>query len=234
MAKPPRPWIVTNHGPIEKLEDNLWVVEGDVPGVPFRRRMSIIKRADETLLFFNAIPLEPSVLEEVTAWGKPSILVVPHDRHMIDARSFSEKLALSVYGPKECEAKMRARAEIAGTLEAIPSDPSITIEPVAGVKNGEPALIVTSGGGRVSVLVSDAIMNSTKESMGFFPRMLGFAGPMKIAPVFRMLFLKDKKALKNQIERWAELSGLTRLIPGHGSVASGSVAEGLRGAAATL
>jgi hypothetical protein len=46
MAKAPRPWIVTRHGPIEKLEDNLWVVEGDVPGVPFRRRMSIIRRGD--------------------------------------------------------------------------------------------------------------------------------------------------------------------------------------------
>src|SRR5437870_4168250 len=80
MAKPPRPWIVTKHGPIEKLDDNLWVVEGDVPGMPFRRRMSIIKRADGTLLFVNAIPLESSALAEVQAWGKPSILVVPHDQ----------------------------------------------------------------------------------------------------------------------------------------------------------
>src|SRR5579859_7061935 len=32
MAKPSRPWIVTKHGPIVKLEDNLWVVEGEVPG----------------------------------------------------------------------------------------------------------------------------------------------------------------------------------------------------------
>src|SRR5713101_1451394 len=155
MAKPPRPWIVTKHGPIEKLEDNLWVVEGDVPGLPFHRRMSIIKRADGTLLFFNAIPLEASALEEVKGWGKPAILVVPHDQHMIDARAFAENLELKVYGPKACEAKVRARAEVAGTLEAVPSDPSITIEPVAGVKNGEPALVVKGGGGRVTLIVSD-------------------------------------------------------------------------------
>jgi len=196
--------------------------------------MSIIKRADGTLLFFNAIPLESFALTEVQAWGKPSMLVVPHDQHMIDARAFSQKLEVSVYGPKECQEKVRARTELAGTLEAVPSDPSITIEPVAGVKNGEPALIVTSGGGRVSLIVSDAIMNSTKESMGFFPRMMGFAGPMKIVPVFRMMFLNDKKALKSQIERWAGLPGLTRLIPSHGDVASGPVADGLRGTAATL
>jgi len=234
MAKPPRTWIVTKHGPIEKLEDNLWVVEGDVPGLPFHRRMSIIKRSDGTLLFFNAIPLEAPALEEVKAWGKPAVLVVPHDQHMIDARPFAEKLELKVYGPKECEAKVRARAEVAGTLDALPPDPCITIEPIAGVKNGETALIVKSGGDRVTLLVSDVIMNSRKESMGFFPRMMGFAGPMKIVPVFRMMFLKDKKALKSQIERWAALPGLARLVPCHGDVVSSATPEGLRAASATL
>jgi hypothetical protein len=234
MAKPARPWIVTKHGPIEKLEDNLWTVEGGVPGVPFRRRMSIFKRADGTLLFFNAMPLEESALAEVKAWGKPSILVVPHDQHMIDARAFSEKLALKVYGPKECEAKMRERADVSGTLEAVPSDPSLRIETVAGVKNGEPALIVTSGSGRVSLLFSDVIMSNTKESVGFLPRMMGFVGKAKIVPVFKMMFLKDKKALRNQLESWAALPRLERLVPCHGDILSSAAPEALRSAAATL
>lgn len=234
MAKPPRPWIVTKHGPIEKLEDNLWVVEGGVPGLPFSRRMSIVKRADGTLLFFNAMPLEESALAEVKAWGKPAVLVVPHDAHMIDARSFSEKLGLKVYGPKECETKTRARAEMSGTLEALPADPSIRIDPVAGVKNGEPALVVTSGAGRVSLLLSDVIMNNSKESIGLFPRLMGFAGTAKIVPVFRMMFLKDKKALRSQLEGWAGLSGLTRLVPCHGGLVSSGPSDALRSAAATL
>jgi len=234
MAKPPRPWIVTKHGPLEKLEDNLWVVEGGVPGIPFRRRMSIVKRADGTLLFFNAMPLEDSALEEVKAWGKPAILVVPPDQHMIDAHAFAQKLELKVYGPKECEPKMRERAELSGTLEAIPQDPSIRIDVVAGVKTGEPALLVTSGGGRVSLLVSDVIMNSSKDSMGFFPRMMGFAGSVKVVPVFKMMFLKDKKALKSQLERWAALPGLSRLVPCHGDLHSTSTPEALRAAATTL
>ena len=45
MAKPPRPWTVTRHDPLTQIEDNLWVVSGDVPGFPagveFNRRMSI-------------------------------------------------------------------------------------------------------------------------------------------------------------------------------------------------
>jgi hypothetical protein len=234
MAKPPRPWIVTRHGAIEKLEDNLWVVEGDVPGMPFRRRMSIIRRADGSLLFFNAMPLEDAALTEVKAWGKPAVLVVPHDQHMIDARAFAEKLELEVYGPKECETKIRARVELAGTLEAMPSDPSVRVEPVAGVKNGEPALIVTSGGGRVSALFSDVIMSNTKESVGLLPRMMGFVGRVKVVPVFRMMFLKNKKALKAQMDRWAELSGLARIVPCHGEIVSSSVSEAFRAASATL
>src|SRR5258708_6737800 len=153
MAKPPRPWIVTRHDPIQKLDDNLWVVEGDVPGIPFRRRMSIVKRSDGTLLFFNAMPLEDTAMAEVKAWGKPSVLVVPHDQHMIDARSFAERLGLKVYGPKACEAKTSARTEMSGTYDALPSDAALHIEPVAGVKNGEPALFVTRGSGQVGLLV---------------------------------------------------------------------------------
>ena len=234
MPKPPRPWIVTKHGPIEKLEENLWVVEGDVPGMPFRRRMSIVKRSDGTLLFFNAIPLEQPQLDEVLAWGTPAVLVVPHDQHMIDARAFAEKLNLRVYAPKTCEAKARERAEVSGTLEEVPVDPAVRIEPVAGVKNGEPALVVTSFGGRLNLLVADVLMNNRKEAMALLPRMMGFAGPVKIVPIFRMMFLKDKKALQTQLREWADLPGLRRIVPCHGDVISTNSAQGLREAASTL
>lgn len=234
MAKAPRPWLVTKHGPLEKLEENLWTVQGQVPGLPFTRRMTIIRRGDGTLLFFNAIPLEDSLMSELTSWGKPGALAVPHDQHMIDAHAFAEKLSIPLYGPKECEEKVRARAPMAGTFEALPPDPSVRLEPVAGVKNGEPALIVTSPNGHVSLIVSDAIMNNQKEEIGLFPRLMGFAGSVKIVPVFRMMFLGDKPALKAHIERWAALPGLTRLMPCHGGIVSSGVSESLQAAAATL
>lgn len=182
MPKTPRPWIVTRHDPIEKLEDNLWAVQGDVPGIPFKRRMFIIKRSDGTLMFFGmAIPVEDQLLAEITAWGRPSILVVAHDQHMIDARAFAERLGLKVYGPKPCEAKMRARVELAGVLEDVPPDPNVQVMPVAGTKAGEPAVIVKSDGGRrVSLLVSDVLQNNPKDSLGLLPRLMGFGGGPKI------------------------------------------------------
>lgn len=234
MARAPRPWTVTRHDPIEKLEDNLWAVNGDVPGAPFRRRMSIVRRSDGTLLFFNAVPMDDTTLAEVTAWGKPAILVVPHDQHMIDARAFAEKLGVKVYGPKECDTKARQKADMAGTLDMISPDSSVEIQTLRGVKSGEPVLIVHHSDGRVSLLFSDVIMNNTKSSIGFLPRMMGFAGGVKIVPLFRMMYLKDRPALKDQLQQWAGLPDLTRLVPCHGDVLSAGVPEALRAAASTL
>ena len=236
MPRKPRPWIVTRHDPIEKLEDNLWAVQGDVPGIPFKRRMFIIKRSDGTLMFSGtAMPLEDELLAEVKAWGRPSILVVTHDQHMIDARAFAEKLGLKVYGPKPCEAKMRARAEITGMLEDVPPDPNVQITAVAGAKTGEPAVIVKSDAGRrVSLLVSDVLQNNSKDSLGLLPRLMGFGGGPKVVPVFKMMFVKDKGALKRQLTEWAEIPGLARLVPCHGDVVTSGAAEALRAAAAAL
>jgi hypothetical protein len=236
MPRPPRPWIVTRHDPIEKLEDNLWAVQGDVPGIPFKRRMFIIKRSDGTLMFFGtAIPLEDELLGEIAAWGRPSILVVTHDQHMIDARAFAEKLGLKIYGPKPCEARMRERAEIAGMLEDVPADPNIQIAPVAGSKTGDPAVIVKSDDGRrVSLLVSDVLQNNSKESLGLLPCLMGFGGGPKVAPVFKMMFVKDKGALRRQLTEWAEMPGLARLVPCHGDTVTSAAAAAIKAAAAAI
>jgi hypothetical protein len=236
MPRPPRPWTVTRHDPIEKLDDNLWVVQGDVPGIPFKRKMFVIKRSDGALMFFgSAVPLEDAALAEVTAWGRPAILVVPHDQHMIDARPFAEKLGLKIYGPKACATKMRARAELTGTLEDVPADANVQITPVAGAKNGEPAVIVTSvEGRRVSLLIADAVQNNSKESLGLLPRLCGFAGGPKVVPIFKMMFLKDKGALKRQLSEWAEMPGLARFVPCHGDAVTSGAAAALKAAAAAI
>src|SRR5215472_763509 len=138
MAKPPRPWIVTPHSPLQKLEDNLWLVTSPVPGFSMHRRMSIMKRSDGKLVFYNAVPLEDSALAEVTAWGKPGYLMIPHDQHGIDASAFAAKLGIGIYGPRASEARMRARFNLAGTIEDIPPDAHVSLESIADTKSGEP------------------------------------------------------------------------------------------------
>ena len=72
MPKPPRPWIVLPHGPLKRLDENLYSIEADVPGIPgLRRRMAVVRRSDGGLLFFNAVPVDEEALAQLRALGRP-------------------------------------------------------------------------------------------------------------------------------------------------------------------
>lgn len=232
--RPTRPWTVSPHGPIEKLEDNLWVVEGAVPtpgGIT--RRMAIVRRADGSLLFFHAIPLAEQAMAEVEAWGRPGALVLGHDQHAIDAEPFAARLGLPVFGPGPNLPKLRARGlEIAGSLADLPPDPSVRFEEMDGTRTGEAVGIVTTGG-RLSLLFADCCQNSRPSGMALPLRWLGFAGGPKVVPVFRWVFTTDRARLGAHLPRLAALPGLARLVPFHGGIVTENPAEALRQAAST-
>jgi hypothetical protein len=233
MAKERRGWIVTKHGPLQKVDDNLWVIEGKVPGVPIERRMAIVRKGDGSLVFFHAIPLDDATLEEVRSLGKPAHLVLGHHQHAIDAHAFQQKLELRTYGPKECESQLRERVELAGTLETFPGDPTISVESAPGTKLGEAVMTVRSGG-RSTLLFSDVIQNNSKESTPLLFRILGFSGGPKVVWVFRKLFVKDRVAVKSALEKWAALPGLHRVVPFHGAIVESGAASALGAAAGSL
>lgn len=231
--RPGRPWTVSPHGPIEKLEDNLWVVEGAVPtpgGI--KRRMAIVRREDGSLLFFHAMPLADEVMAQVTAWGRPGALVLGHDQHAIDAEPFAARLGVPVFGPAPNLPKLRARGlDIAGSLADLPADAGVRFEEMDGTRTGEAVGIVSSGG-RVSLLFADCCQNSPALGMAFPLRWLGFAGGPKVVPVFRWVFTTDRARLAAHLERLAALPGLARLVPFHGGIVTDGPAAALRQAAA--
>ncbi len=235
MAKARREWTVVGHEPIEKLEDNLWAVQGNVPGAPFPRRMCIVRRSDGTLLFFHAIPLEERALAEVAAWGRPADLVVGHHQHAIDADAFSRKLGLRVYGPRAVAEKLRERVDVAGNLEDVRPDEALSVGSVPGSRLAEAVLTVRSGGGaRVSLLFADVIQNGEPERIPWVFRALGFAGGPKVVFAYRRLFMADRAALKAALAGWARLPGLSRIVPCHGRVIGEGAAAALAAAAAAL
>jgi hypothetical protein len=232
MAKQtPRPWIVAPHDPIEKLEDNLWTIDGTTPGLPVRRRMSIVKLSNGELVFFNAMPVADEVLEEIRAWGKPSHLLVPHHAHMIDAHSFMDRLSVKLFGPKECRDKIARRAELAGTFEDLPRDSSFDIETLPGINLGEPVIRVTSEN-RTSLLFGDAVQNSPKATVPLMFRMMGFSGGPKMVPVFKLMFVTDKRALRAKLESLADLPNVSRVVPSHGEIVASDATTALKTVAA--
>lgn len=218
MPKANRPWIVTPHGPLQKLENNLWVVESPVPGIDAQRWMSIVRQPNGELIFYHAVPLDERALAEILAWGKPKALVIGHANHGIDAHAFADKLGIGIYGPRRCEAQMRKRwPNLAGNVEDLALDSSVRFEEMQGTKYGEPVEIINSNG-KISLVFCDAYQAMDSSKLKLMTRLIGFGGGPKVAPVFKLFFMSDKKALKAHFERLAAIPGLTRLVPCHGEI----------------
>ena len=237
MPKPPRPWTVLPHGPLEQIDDNLHAIEGDVPGIPgLRRRMAIVRRADGSLLFFNAVPVGEETIARIRMLGKPGMLVVPNPLHMIDAHAFRKRLGVRVYGPGAKRTAVAERVEVDGAFEDIPADPVVSVVAVAGFRTGEGMAVVRSAG-RVSIVVADVVLNVPHGpgARGLLFRLLGFTGdrPKLPAPV-RLRALRDPRALRVQLEELARIPGLARIVPSHGAIVDRDPAGVLREIAASL
>jgi hypothetical protein len=230
MAKPPRPWIVTAHRPLEKIDDNLWALDADMPSeAPFNRRMAIVRLTDGRLVFFNAIPMDDATLAEVRAWGRPAFVVIPHGYHKTDVHPFRAKLGVQVVAPAGARKKIETLAPVDGDLGLIPADPGLTVEDIPGSK-GEAVMIVRSGGGaRVSLVFCDLYMQM-RPNLPLVPRLMGFSSEPRIAPrVWRFMFMKDRAQVKAYVDQLAALPNLTRIVPSHGPIIDRDVGQLLRG-----
>jgi hypothetical protein len=230
MPKSPRPWIVAPHDPIAKLEDNLWSVDGDVPGMPLRRRMVIARRADGSLVFYNGIPVDDAALAELRAWGKPAFLVVPNRFHRLDIHAFREKLGVRLICGKENVAHVSKVATVDGHIEDLAPDTDVQVAVVDGGKAGE-ALMTVRSSGRTSLATADVFMNIPR-STSFITTLLRTAGGPKVPPLFRLLGIRDKRAVRAHLERLADTPGLARIVPSHGDVVTSDAAGLLRRVAA--
>jgi hypothetical protein len=222
---------VTPHSGLQQLEENLWFIDGQVPGAPMSRRMCIVKRSDGKLLFFHAIPLDDATLAQVRALGDPAYLVIAHDQHGVDADAFQKKLGLKLYGPKRNEAKLRAKFDLDGTLEDLPKDPDVDVRSLEGSKTGETMIEVKSKGG-TSLLYSDVVMNVKSGALSM--RLAGFIGGPKTPFIWRFMFVSDKKALKGHFEQLAAKPGLKAIVPCHGELVREGVGQVLQQLAAGL
>jgi hypothetical protein len=236
MAKPFETWTVCPHGPIEKVTENLWRVAALVPGAPFPRTMIVGKLSDGRLVIHNGIALGEPEMKELQAWGTPAFLIVPSGAHRLDAKIFKDRYpGMRVIGPRGAKKKID---EIVKTdaAEGDFGDPDFRYELVDGTGEGEGALIVRSKSGTTLVL-NDVLMNmqTLPGFGGFMMGLFGFTGPKpKVSGPARMLVVKDKKALRADLEKRATTPNLIRIEVGHGDAITSNPAGALRNAAATL
>jgi hypothetical protein len=232
-------WKVLSHGPIEKLTECLWRVEGALPGMSLRRVMTIAKREDGRLVINSAIALGESEMKEIEAFGTPSFLLVPNPQHRLDAPAYKKRYpGMQVLVPRGARAKIELVVYVDGTFEDFPPDARVELHRLPGVADLEGLMLVRSSDG-VTVVLNDAVFNMDpkKDLLGYvITTLLGSAPGPRVSRLAKLAFIKDKPALKAELERLASLPDLSRLIVAHEKVANGKAAasEALRQAATYL
>jgi hypothetical protein len=238
MAKANGDWKVLPHGPIEKLADNLWWVQGSLPGMSLKRTMTVVRFSDGRLLIHNAIALDEASMRQLEDWGSPTFLVVPNGGHRLDAPAFKKRYpALQVVAPRGSRARIEEVVPVDLTYDQFPAEDTVRFETLHGVKEAEGAMLVRSADG-VTVVLNDAVFNMDRkrDPLGFFFTTLAGSAPgPRVSRLAKLIYVKDKPALRSDLERLAETPGLQRLVVAHEKVASGpSAAEALRTAATYL
>jgi len=186
----------------------------------------------------NGIALEEAAMHEIERWGQAAFLIVPNGGHRLDAPAYKARYPqLKVYCPRGSRQRVEEVVPVNGTFEDFPSDPNVRFETLHGVGDAEGAMIVRSEDGE-SVVLNDAMFNMDRkrDPLGFFfTTLLGSAPGPRVSRLAKLLYIKDKQALRQDFGRFAELPDLTRVIVAHEKVASGAAArDALRSAMSYL
>jgi hypothetical protein len=226
-------WPVLPHRPLEKLEPNLWRVEGDLPNGRGTRVMTLARLANGDLVIHNAVALEEPLMKELEAFGRPSLLIVPNSFHRIDAARFKKRYpSLRVVCPAGARAKVAKVVPVDATYADALADDGVKLAHLDGTADREGFMEVRSDG-KTTLVFNDVIMNVPKLGfpLGF---LLGPTGKPALPRVIRWFLVKDKKAFGAHLQRLATTPNLERVIVSHGAVLGKSSPEVLRTVAAEI
>lgn len=228
MAKASGEWKVRAHGPLLTLADNLLWAQGSLPGMSLKRCMTVVRLADGKLVIHNGIALDDAQMAELERFGTPAFLIVPNGGHRLDAPAYKQRYpALRVFTPKGSRKRVEEVVAVEGVYEDFPQSEAARLETLHGVNETEGALIARSSDG-TTVVLNDCMFNMDRkrDPLGFFfTTVMGSAPGPRVSRLAKLMFVKDKKALRADFERYAELPNLVRVIVAHEKVASGADAR---------
>jgi hypothetical protein len=239
MAKPHLNWTVLPHGTVQPLEPDLLTVTGTLNMPPMGevvRRMTIVRLTDRRLLVYSAISLDEAEMTALEAYGSPAFLIVPGDIHRLDAKPWKDRYpSLMVVAPAGARAKVAEVVPVDAT-DVDFGDPKVRLVTVPGTGEKEAALVVTTARGTTLVL-NDLIFDLANRPgfRGWLFEAIGMTGNEPHIPLpIRLREVKDKRVVSAQLERWADLPKLQRVIISHGSIISDRPAAALRRISAEL
>jgi len=238
MSRPLQQWKVLPHGKLSEVDENILTVTGDIrmPMMSLPRRMTVVRLNGSRLIVFSAIALNEDEMTGLEACGRPAFLIVPSDKHRLDARPWKNRYpAMQVVAPEGARAKVEDVVPV-DTVAPEFDDPNVQFVAVPGTRGHEAALVVRTPNGTTLVL-NDLVGNIRSEpgSRSWLLQLAGFAGKeAQIPRVVKMVMIKDANALRAQLMQWAEIESLKRILVSHGSPIDQNPRQTLRDLAGSL
>jgi hypothetical protein len=221
MTRPFQQWKVLPHGKLSEIDVNILTVTGEIrmPMMRLPRRMTVVRLNGSRLIVFSAISLDEDEMTRLEAYGRPAFLIVPSDKHRLDAKPWKKRYpAMQVVAPEGARAKVEEVVPV-DTVAPDFDDPNVQFAAVPGTLGCEAALVVRTPNG--TTLVLNDLVGNIRDASGFGGRLLqlaGFAGKeAQIPRVVKMVMIKDANALRAQLTQWAEIESLKRILVSHGS-----------------
>jgi hypothetical protein len=221
MPKPNDHWKVLPHSPLTQLAENLFTATGQLrmPLGETTRRMTVVRLSGNRLAIYSAIALNETEMVKLEALGKPTYLIVPSDIHRLDAKPWCERypdlVVLALPGSRDKVSKV---VTVSAT-EANLGDPRVQLLVVPDTRAQEFAIVVETDTGK-TLIVNDLIFNlpAIPGVAGLGLRWLGFGpGGPTMPKLVMMKLIDDKAAVRAQLEDWAKLADLERVLVSHGA-----------------
>jgi hypothetical protein len=222
MPKPMKEWTVLPHGKLTQVDEGLLTVVGELkmPLGEFPRRMTVVRLDDDRLVIFSAVALEEPEMQQLEAYGDPAFMIVPSDLHRIDAKIWKQRYPqLTVVAPPGAREKVSEVVTV-DTDWVDFKDPAVKYVNVSGTEGSEAALVVRRKAG-TSLIVNDLIWNVPDQPGigGWLFHAMGLSGDQPIIPfVAKMHTIRDRNAVRHQLQEWSRLYGLQRIIVSHGDI----------------
>ncbi|HEX7441868.1 MAG TPA: hypothetical protein VF319_17420 [Caldimonas sp.] len=221
-----------------QVDDNILTVVGEIhmPLMDLPRRMTVVRLIDSRLVVFSAVALDEDEMAALEAFGRPAYLIVPSDKHRLDAKIWKDRYPeIQVVAPEGARAKVQETVQV-DTVAPLFNDPNVQFVTVPGTRGREAALVVRTPKG--TTLVLNDVVGNIRDAAGFggwLLHMAGFAGKEAQVPkVVKMAIIEDTNTLRAQLLQWAEIGSLKCILVSHGSPIEENPRQVLRELAGSL
>ena len=239
MAKLHDEWTVFPHGPVERIDDGILSVEGEIrmPLGRLPRRMTAVALTGGRTVVFSPVCLNERAMRDVESLGSPAFMVVPNGFHRLDARPWKTRYPeIIVICPPGARTRVEQAVPVDATTDVL-ADPDADFLIAGGMGEAEGALLVRREAG--ATLILNDLISNVRHPQGvganIMARLFGFGVKAPETPlVARRLYVKDANALASWLKEWARESRLARIVVSHGDVIEDAPREVLSHVATAL